>query len=237
MTAGPPVLDDRTMTTTITPFVVAAPARRRGMLRRWYRPLAEPRTWKETASLLVALPVGTVWFSLVVSGLALSAGLLVTLVGLPLLVALVYGGRLIGAAERSMARALLDMDLPSPPPVDRTGSPWRRGRRLLRDGPGWRGLAYGILALPVGIVTFVIAALTWTVAAALAAFPVYGLFISGADLDDVPDVLDPFLHGWGRVGSTIGIAVVGVLMLALVPRIVHRLADLRSRFVCRWLNR
>jgi hypothetical protein len=224
------------MTTTITPLVDAVPARRGGVLRRWYGPLAQPRTWKETASLLVALPVGTLWFSIVVTGLSLSAGLLITLVGLPLLVAVVAGGRVIGRVERAMARPLLHIDLPAPTPIDRTGSVWVRGRRTLRDGPGWRGLAFGLLALPVGVLTFTAAVVTWTVAGALAAFPVYGAFISGADLD-VPEVLDPFVHGWGRVGSTIGVTIAGVLLLALAPRIIHRLADCQRRFVSRWLAR
>jgi hypothetical protein len=223
-----------TTTTTITPLVDAARARRGGVLRRWYGPLARPRKWKETASLLVALPVGTLVFSIVVTGLSLSAGLLVTLVGLPLLVALVAGGRVIGSVERSMARALLDTDLPAPAPIDRTGSVWVRGRRTLRDGPGWRGLAFGLLALPVGVLTFTAGLVTWAVAGALVAFPVYGPFISDADLDDVPEVLDPFVHGWGRIGSTIGVALVGVLLLALAPRIIHRLADCQRRFVSRW---
>ena len=94
-----------------------------------------------------------------------------------------------------------------------------------------------MLALPVGILTFTAAVVTWTVAGALAAFPVYGAFLSGADLDDVPEVLDPFVHGWGRVGSTIGVAVVGVLLLAVAPRIIHRLADAQRRFMAHWLAR
>jgi Putative sensor len=224
------------MTTTITPFADATPVPT-GVLRRSYRPLVQARTWKETASLLVALPVGALWFSVVVTGLALSAGLLATLVGLPLLVALVCGGRVIGTVERSLTRTMLDTDLPAPAPLDRTGSVWTRGRRMLGDGPGWRGLAYGLLALPVGILTFTAAAMTWTVAAALAAFPLYGAFIGGADLDDVPAVLDPFVHGWGRVGSTIAVAVVGIVLLGLAPRVIHRLADGHRRFVRRWLAR
>jgi hypothetical protein len=225
------------MTTTITPLADASLARRGGVLRRCYRPLTQARTWKETASLLVALPVGAVWFSVVVTGLSLSTGLLVTLVGLPLLVALVFGGRVIGAVERSMARTLLDTDLPAPPPVDCNGSLWARGRRLLRDGAGWRGLAYGLLALPVGILTFTAAVVTWTVAAALAAFPLYGTFISGADLDDVPEGFDPFVHGWGRVGSSIAVAVAGLVLLALAPRIIHLAADAQRRYARRWLAR
>ena len=224
------------MTTTINPLV-AASAQRGGVVRRCYRPLVHARTWKETASLLVALPIGTLWFSVVVTGLSLSAGLLVTLVGLPLLVGVVVGGRVIGAVERSLARTLLDTDLPAPAPVDRAGSVWARGRRMLRDGPGWRGLAYGVLALPLGILTFTAAVVTWTVAGALAAFPVYAAFIGSADLDDVPEVFEPFVHGWGRVGSTVGLAVVGVLLLAVAPRIIHRLAAAQRRFMAHWLAR
>jgi hypothetical protein len=48
------------------------------------RALFEPRTGRETAYLLLNLPVGVAGFTFVVTGLALGRGLLVTVIGLPI---------------------------------------------------------------------------------------------------------------------------------------------------------
>jgi len=45
------------------------------------------RVWKETLYLLLDLPVGVVGFTLVVTGLSLAFGLLITLLGIPVLAA------------------------------------------------------------------------------------------------------------------------------------------------------
>ena len=118
----------------------------------WYRPLVQARTWKETAALLVCLPLGIAWFTVLVTGLSVSAGLLITLIGIPLLVLTVAFGRVIGIVERAKARALLDADLPAFPKQRRRPdeSWWKWALRRAGDGPSWRGVAYGFISFPLG---------------------------------------------------------------------------------------
>ena len=66
------------------------------LLKKWYGPLARGRVWKESVHLLADLVVGIGLFTAVVTMLSLSVGLMVTLIGVPLLVATVVGGRVIG---------------------------------------------------------------------------------------------------------------------------------------------
>ena len=63
----------------------------------------ELRTWKDTAHLLLNLPVGIATFTIIVTGFALGFSLLITLVGIPILVALVYVSRWMGTFERVRA--------------------------------------------------------------------------------------------------------------------------------------
>ena len=71
----------------------------------------------------VSLPFGIAWFVIVVTGLSVSAGLLVTFLGLPLLMLVVGFGRVIGVVERAKARGLLALDLPAfPPPAGAKGA-------------------------------------------------------------------------------------------------------------------
>src|SRR6476659_4528690 len=77
----------------------ASPRRAGNTVVGWYRPLVRARTWKESTALLLGLPFGIAWFTILVTGLSVSAGLLITLVGIPLLVLTVAFGRVIGIVE------------------------------------------------------------------------------------------------------------------------------------------
>jgi signal transduction histidine kinase len=204
---------------------MSGPHQSDGALVRAYRPLFEARTWTETLHLLLGLGFGIAWFTMAVTMLSVSAGLMVTLIGLPLLVLTVRAGRLVGVVERARARALCGADLRPFAPVVAEGTFWQRAKRLLADGPGWRGLGYSILALPLGIFTFTVTVVVWSVSTATAFFPVYAWFIP-EDSDSGPFHFgsDYVLHGWGRVGFTIGSGVVGLVLLIIAPRIIRGLA-------------
>ena len=83
----------------------------------------EARTWKETIHLLLNMPVGIATFTIIVTGLALGFGLAITLIGIPILFALLYVSRAMGTIERVRAALLLDAEVPSPyRPDTRAGS-------------------------------------------------------------------------------------------------------------------
>ncbi|HEY4332666.1 MAG TPA: sensor domain-containing protein, partial [Ilumatobacteraceae bacterium] len=136
---------------------------RRSWFGRAYGPLFEGRTWAATLHLIVNLALGIAWFTVVTTLFSTSVGLLVTLIGLPLLVATVRFGRVIGAVERGRARALFGVQLAAFPRLAATGTFWQRSKKMLGDRPAWRGLAFGLIALPWGILTFTLAVVVWSV--------------------------------------------------------------------------
>ena len=192
----------------------------------WYRPLVQARTWKETAALLVGLPLGIAWFTILVAGLSVSSGLLVTLVGIPLLVLTVAFGRVIGVVERAKARALLDADLPAfPAPRRRDGEGWWKWAfRRIGDGPAWRGVAYGFASFPLGIAWFVITVVLWSVTLGLATWWLYTPWIPDGDGGPYHFGDGYVLEGWGRFGYGVAATVTGLVMLAITPRIIHAIA-------------
>ncbi|MFI6344696.1 sensor domain-containing protein [Streptomyces sp. NPDC050560] len=115
------------------------------------------QTWREVAHLLLNLPLGIVGFTYVVVVLTTTAGLSVTVVGLPLLGGGLAGARLLGRAERARARALLRVDVAEP-------SRWRvpgqsffgRVWTSVRNPVGWRAALYQLIRLPWGIATFAV---------------------------------------------------------------------------------
>ena len=71
------------------------------------------RTARETVNALASLPLGVLWFSVVVTMLALSAGFAITIVGLPLLLLTLGVVRLAGALERGWVELALGESLPA----------------------------------------------------------------------------------------------------------------------------
>ena len=192
-------------------------------LGRMYGPYVHRRVWLESTYLLLNLPVGIALFTIAVTLLSLGAGLAPTLVGLPLLAATIVGGRTVAAVERVRVRTLLDEDLaPHTPIVWQTGL-WPRAKQMITDRPGWKGLAYALLMLPWGIFTFTTTVVLWSTAFSMASLPLWGW---------ATDPPPPFtlgsirfeIEGWSLIGWTALAAAIGVVLVALLPRVMHLLA-------------
>ncbi|MFJ3303622.1 sensor histidine kinase [Streptomyces sp. NPDC086549] len=117
----------------------------------------DAQTWKEIAHLLVNLPVALFGFWYVVTAVFVSGMLTLTVVGFPLLAAVLLGARRLGKLERARARRLLGVRVeePSPLPLARSGGLLQRLWMALKDPVGWRTLLYDLIRLPWGILTFV----------------------------------------------------------------------------------
>src|SRR5581483_11241710 len=115
-----------------------------------FRALAGARTWRETAYLLLDLPVGIAGFTLVVTGLSLGASLLITFVGVPIVALTLLACRFGAAGELRRAR-LIGLELDPPPSLAADGTFLRRIVRQLKDVGAWRAALYFLLMLPVGV--------------------------------------------------------------------------------------
>ncbi|MBI4934434.1 MAG: sensor domain-containing protein [Actinobacteria bacterium] len=199
-------------------------------VQRWYGPYAGTQVWKESAHLLADMFVGIALFTVAITMLSLSAGLLITLVGLPLLVLTVAMGRLVSPMERGRARGLLDLELPGFTPLAPQGNLWQRAKAILGDGPGWLGIAYSMTMLWWGTVAFTVVVTIWTVAFSLVTAPAW------AWISDPPP---PFtiggttfrFGGWAIAGGVVLALLLGLMLVALLPRLVHWLANVDRALV------
>ena len=131
----------------------------RTRLRRFLHVGAERQTYRNIVYLLLGLPLGTIWFSVLSAGLAVGAGLLVVaLVGIPILLGLWYVSRAFANTERMTANLLLGTALePAPFGPHGRGNPWRRLRALTGDRRRARELGFLLLRFPAGVATFTLA--------------------------------------------------------------------------------
>lgn len=118
---------------------------------------------RDSAYLLSGLPLAIVSFTLLVVGLALGLGLLITVVGVPVLVIALMCARKLAAIERWRVEQVSGVRLAAVYRSDVSTTHSLRGWwERLRDTQAWLDAAHGVLALPLAIVTWSVAVIWWS---------------------------------------------------------------------------
>ena len=128
--------------------------------------------------LLMAMPLGIVYFTLLTVGFSLGAGLSITLIGLPLLVSMIFVTYMLGDLERAITSILLGVKIAKPearPARDNSASALLTAQ--LKNAAFWKEFAYLlILKLPLGIISFTLVIVFVTLSLALMAAPLLVTF-------------------------------------------------------------
>ncbi|AXU13233.1 sensor domain-containing protein [Streptomyces clavuligerus] len=134
----------------------------------------EIRTWREFTHLMLNLPISLLLFVFALVTLSLSAGLLITFLGIPVLASSLAAFRGFGALERLRARAFLRLDTEAPEPL-RPRAPGLMSwvGAVLKSGTSWRHLLYGLLHFPWALVAFVVSLVCWSTAWLLFLYPLW----------------------------------------------------------------
>lgn len=143
--------------------------------RRVARPLLE------LAYVSLGMFFGILTFTVTVTGLALSIGLLPAfLLGLPVLVGTVYVVHGMAVMERRRAGLFMDVELPARPMPGKPGQSWLRRSFARTVSPEfWKEASYSLLLLPLGILSGSLVLSFWAVAVAGLLLPVYASRLPG----------------------------------------------------------
>jgi signal transduction histidine kinase len=120
----------------------------------------------DTAYVLIGFPLGIIAFVLVITGVSLGGGLLITLLGIPVLVGTLFVAR--GLAEVERLRMLPVLRQPRlrvqyrHAPAD--AGWWRRMFTPLGDMQAWLDLLHAVLRFPVNVAAFCIVITWWATA-------------------------------------------------------------------------
>lgn len=116
---------------------------------------ADPTAWSSLLFMIVSLVTGILYFTWAVTGLSLSAGLIVLIIGLPFMGLFFLSVRGIGLVEGRVVEALLGVRMPRRPVfVDNTAGWWARFKLLFTSRHTWFTMLYMILMLPLGTIYF-----------------------------------------------------------------------------------
>ncbi|MBI9114807.1 sensor domain-containing protein [Sanguibacter sp. YZGR15] len=195
----------------------------------WRGPFSA-RTWRELGFLLVVMPWSVVGAVYVVVMIALTAGLLVTVVGAGFVLGgMVLGARGLGALDRGLARGMLRADIASPPAFRPRRGLWGSIWAMVSDGAGWRAVAFLVLQFLLSLATLPLA-LTFLVT------PLGAIthWIWGPYLPASPGT-DGEMHRGAQLGPSffvdtpsryVAFALLGVLLLFVGSAVVRGLAHL-----------
>lgn len=170
------------MSTTITHPTSSPhthPTDRTSSRRRFFGVVGPAQTARHIGYLLLGLPLGIIWFTVLVTGLSVGVGVLVVaLAGIPVLLGMGYLTRGFANAERVVANMLLAQHLrPAPLASTARGNLWVRLRAMAADGDRWRELGFLLLRLPVGVATFTAAVTALAAPVAVAYAPVHVRYV------------------------------------------------------------
>jgi len=153
------------------------PAPRRSAIGRFFGVAADPYTYGALAYMMLALPIGIFYFIWAVTGLSLSAGFAILIIGVPFAVLFMGTVYALSLMEGRIVETLLGERMPRRPtyPVSESGF-WARIKAILIDPRTWASLLYMILMLPLGILYFTTIAIGLSLSLGLASAPIAWLF-------------------------------------------------------------
>jgi signal transduction histidine kinase len=191
-------------------------ARSLGCIKVLTRSILNARTYGRILYLLLALPLGVAEFSFLVTAISFGFGTAITLIGIPVLVGTVYAWRWLAELERRLIRTLVGTEIPSPYRPDPVGGRWwRRVTARLADPATWKDLAFLLLQLPLGILSFTVAVTVLGVGFGALAAPAYywavsdGTWIGWIQIDTLGEALA--LMPLGALVLLVGIPGLGAL--------------------------
>ncbi len=150
----------------------AAP-KRKSFLGKFFGVIVDPKTYGALFYMLLSLATGIVYFTVVTTGLSLSLGLMILIVGIPLLVLFLGLIRVLSLVEGRIVEVLLGERMPRRPLYTQRSKGWlQRIGDMFTDGRTWTAMLYFVLMLPLGIAYFTTAVTGLATSIAMVAAPI-----------------------------------------------------------------
>jgi len=203
------------------------PPKRHSLFGRFFGVAADARTWGSLFYMLLALATGIIYFTWVITGISMSAGLAVLIVGIPFIVLFFGTVRGLSLMEGRIVETMLGVRMPRRPPFPVAGrSLMSRIGAMFTDARTWTTMLYMVLMLPLGIVYFTITVTLLSVSIAFIGAPLAWTF------GDFDHELATINWGYGAHVPTFGDALVllavGVLLLFATLHLVRGLGRMHG---------
>jgi uncharacterized membrane protein len=190
---------------------------------------ADPRTYGALLYMLLALVTGVFYFTWAVTGISMSFGFLVLIIGIPFFLLFVASVRLLAHIEGRVVEALLGVRMPRRLPVSAPQQNFLdKVKAALMDLRTWSSLAYMLLMLPLGIAYFVVAVVGLALSFAFTFGGAWNIFDRGRHIQfggDSPHWAYSLAHT--AFGSLL-LALAGVLLFFVLLHLVRLIGRLHG---------
>lgn len=127
-------------------------------LGRFFGVALEPRTYAALFYMLLSMATGIFYFTWVVTGLSLSAGLSVLIIGIPFAILFLGSVRALSLVEGRLIEVMLGERMPRRPLYAASDAPiLQRIKAMFTDARTWGTMLYMLAMLPLGITYFTLA--------------------------------------------------------------------------------
>ncbi len=134
--------------------------------------LLDPHAYGALFLMLFGLLTGIFYFTWAITGVAMSLGFAILIIGIPFFIGFAGSLRMLGLLEGRLLEGLIGVRMPRRPAPAPTERAWlRRAGYWLSDRRTWLTLVYLVLSLPLGIITFTVAVVLLSFALAFFAAP------------------------------------------------------------------
>lgn len=131
---------------------------RRSVAGQFFGVATDSRAWMSLFYMLLSLATGIVYFTVVTTGLSMSLGLAILIIGIPFAILFIGIVRLLALVEGRMVEVMLGERMPRRPLYAERGLPLlTRIGRMFTDPRTWSTMLYMLLMLPLGTLYFTVA--------------------------------------------------------------------------------
>jgi len=195
----------------------------------FFNVISDPRTYGALLYMLLSLVTGIFYFTWTITGISLTAGFAILILGIPFALLFIGSIRMLSHVEGRIVESLLGVRMPRrmPSPAAPDESIWTRIKEALLDLRTWTSMFYLILMLPLGVVYFVLGVVGLSVSLGVAGGSIYSLITnhSHIQIGDVP-WLDHMMH---TAPGLIVAALIGLLLFFVVLHMARGIGWLHGR--------
>ena len=200
------------------------PRPRTTAIGRFFGVYADPRAYLSIMYMLLALVTGVAYFTFAVTGLSMSIGLAILIIGVPFFLLFVGAARFVALAEGRVVETLLGTRMPRRPVYPDHDTPFlQRIGEMLKDPRTWGTLVYFLLMLPLGVFYFTFAVVGLVVSAAITVAPIIVLLYHAGvvQLEGTVESPHPALLPL--------VSIVGVLLLTVTMHLARGIGYLHGQ--------
>ena len=210
------------------------PPKQRSWLGQFFGVAADPHTYGALFYMVLALATGIFYFTWAITGISLSLGFSVLIIGIPFAALFLGTVRVLSLVEGRIVETMLGVRMPRRPGFSTQGmSFWKRIGTMFTDPRTWSTLFYQCLMLPLGIAYFTITVTFLSTSIALALAPLVKPILEANGIPygscNGSAVVCGWVNWWSGWPGTIFASLFGIVMLFATLHLVRGLGYLHGQ--------